>query len=667
MTFPAMFFNAWVDATETTFGPQHEVVDEDIVSFRLEQTEGNSATLELDVRNPKIGLLAPGRKVWLWFSYDSGTGGVVPLFFGRLVGVPTNMLAEVVTLSFIAKPLDFITQKFELAEVLKQLPYYDPIFVDPDKRPYFSTGTGGTSIGDPDVVLEGYSALWHIDRLTGQVTISDIINGEDGTLVFSPTAIPYDSVSIELGQPPLTSVQVTGDVSWGQAATGTIDFGQRSFDCWTGGSIVSSWPKTGAQLSGGWSVNIGTAVDVYNVQNSAARNLNFHFENREKKHNNGDIMSISQSWTEFPSGGHMYISGLEQQAGVIPSEAVLSYDSSGKPFDPYAGIDNPGDGILSDFDEPAPNIPLHMAYHQTMVMHWLVNTNLVLDYKAGDTRKENVLFTLSADLQSIVTLPDPTEALEQISISGADVGTNIDGIPPIVDTARNLYFSTDRGQLSLQYLISVARSHILMRARAINISWQCDFDNAVLFTLRKNATISDNRLPGGVASGKITSYFLTGSGDDGTLFGGCTIGCAIGHDGTVAAAPGTETWVEPGWVEPGWQVMQGQTTALASGDIAYELPIPEPTGLIYPLTKEQVLVDEHIDISELTDPVLVGTDKARYPSRGDIQTYVQFPITSYYLELKAVTGNLFATPQPANVSVLKVPKQIDLEAPAITA
>jgi hypothetical protein len=664
MTFPAAFYFAWVDATETTFGPEHEVVDEDIVSFRLEQTEGNAATLNLDVRNPKIGLLAPGRKVWAWFSYDSGTGGVVPLIFGRLVGVPTNLIAEVVTLQIIAKPLDFIAQKFQLAESLKQLPYYDPIFVAEDKRPYFSSAG---SIGDPDVVLEGYSALWHVDRLTGEVTISDIIQGEDGMLTFGGDQVPYDSVAIELGQPPLTSVQVTGDVNWAQAATGTIDFGTRSFDTWTGGSIVSSWPKTGQQLSGGWSVNTGVAVDVYNVQNSSTINKTFHFENKEKKHDNGDIMSISQSWTEFPSGGHMFISGLQQQAGVIPSEGVTAYQSDGTPFDPYAGIDNPGEGILSQFDDPPPNIPLHMSYHQVMVMGWLVNTILVLDYKAGDTRKENIIFTLAADLQSIVTLPEPDEALEQISISGADVGINIDGAPPIENTARNLYFSTDRGQLSLQYLVSVARSHILARARAVNVSWECSFSDALAFTLRQNATLTDDRLPGGVATGKIISYFLTCSGDDGTLFGGCTIGCAIGRDGTVTAVTGTPTWVEDGWVDTGWQAYDGQTTALGSGDVAYELPAIEPNGLIYPLTKDQVLVNEHIAIGEeMTEPVLVGTDTARYPNRGEVKTYEQFPVMSYYLELRAVTGNTFLTPQPANVSILKVPKQIDLEA-AITA
>ena len=55
----------------------------------------------------------------------------MPLFFGRLVGIPTNILAEVVTLTFVAKPVDFLEQKFAMAETLKVLPWYDPIFIDP--------------------------------------------------------------------------------------------------------------------------------------------------------------------------------------------------------------------------------------------------------------------------------------------------------------------------------------------------------------------------------------------------------------------------------------------------------------------------------------------------------------------------------------------------------
>ena len=67
------FYFAWVDYASgavPTFGPEHEVEDEEIVSFTVEQKEGDFATLNIDVRNPKIGLLAPGRPIWACLSYD---------------------------------------------------------------------------------------------------------------------------------------------------------------------------------------------------------------------------------------------------------------------------------------------------------------------------------------------------------------------------------------------------------------------------------------------------------------------------------------------------------------------------------------------------------------------------------------------------------------------
>jgi hypothetical protein len=644
------YFLAWVAETETTFGPEHHVEDEEIVRFRIAQVEGDFATMSLDVRNPRIGLLNPGRKVWAWFSWDSGgTGGVVPLFFGRLVGSPSNMFAEVVTLEFVAKPLDFNAQKAALAESLKVRPYYDPIFIDEQKR------------SDPDTVLEGYSALWHIGRTDLVVSISDVLQGEDGVLVFTADEVPYASVQQSFGKPPLTSVQVTGDINWAQAATGTIDFGTRSFDTWTGGSIVSSWPKTGAQLSGGWSVRHGFAIDVLNVGGQSATSHNLSYENRDKKHEVGDMMSMHQSWTTFPVGGFVFTSGLQRQAGVVPAQQVISYDSAGQSFNPYAAIDNP------DGSEKAA-IPLHVEYHQTLVAGWLVNTGLVLDYNANNKREETVLFTIAADLQPIVTLPDPADVVEQIPLNGADVGIPIDGVAPQTDTSRYVYFETDRGRWSLEYMISVACAHIRYRARAVNLSWAVPFERAVELSCRKNATLYDDRIGGGTATGKIISYELTGDGSAGLQIGNVTIGCAIGRDGTVAAVAGTPTWVEIGWVNDGWQVMDGATTTLGAGTVAYELPAVTPGGLIYPLTKDQVVVHERIDIT-LTEPVQVGEDP---PGRRepfiytDVTKYFQqFPSQSYYLELLPTTDNVFNTPYTANVSLLKIPKQIDLEAAPI--
>ncbi len=109
------FYWAWVDATETTFTTGHVREDEAIFGFTVEQAEGEFASLSLEIRNPRIGLLAPARKVWGWLSWDNGSE-IVPLFFGRLVAVPDDIHLEVVTLSFTARPADYVTRKAAVAD-----------------------------------------------------------------------------------------------------------------------------------------------------------------------------------------------------------------------------------------------------------------------------------------------------------------------------------------------------------------------------------------------------------------------------------------------------------------------------------------------------------------------------------------------------------------------
>src|SRR5262249_17028383 len=122
----AIYF-AWVNAGEA-FGPTHERVDEDVFEVEIGQAEGEHAYAKVSIRNPRSGLLAAGRKQWAWIAYDSGeTDGVTPLLKGRLVGIPDDMQAEVVTLTFDATPGNFNTAKAALADSMRIAPYYDPI------------------------------------------------------------------------------------------------------------------------------------------------------------------------------------------------------------------------------------------------------------------------------------------------------------------------------------------------------------------------------------------------------------------------------------------------------------------------------------------------------------------------------------------------------------
>ena len=104
------FYWAWVDEDETTFTTDHVREDEAVFGFVVSQSEGEFAGLTLELKNPRVGLLSPGRKVWGWLSWDNGSE-IVPLFFGRLIGIPSDIHLEVVTLEFTARPKDYESQK----------------------------------------------------------------------------------------------------------------------------------------------------------------------------------------------------------------------------------------------------------------------------------------------------------------------------------------------------------------------------------------------------------------------------------------------------------------------------------------------------------------------------------------------------------------------------
>jgi hypothetical protein len=103
---------------------------------------------------------------------------------------------------------------------------------------------------------------------------------------------------------------------------------------------------------------------------------------------------------------------------------------------------------------------------------------------------------------------------------------------PVGGSAANVtarcYFPTARGQQSLEYAINRARAKLRMRARAVDVSWECPIEMVLGMSCRMNATLYDPRLPGGVATGKVTSYGM--SAKNGKIRGKVTIGCSVGYN-----------------------------------------------------------------------------------------------------------------------------------------
>src|SRR5262249_10861028 len=115
---------------------------------------------------------------------------------------------------------------------------------------------------------------------------------------------------------------------------------------------------------------------------------------------------------------------------------------------------------------------------------------LIVRYEASRARKEQVRFTLNAATQAIITQPGEDEVLV-LSLSGNDVGNDVLGELPIGSARRRSYISTARGLQSLEYLICLARAHLLLRSRAVEVTFECAFERAVELSCRKNARVFD--------------------------------------------------------------------------------------------------------------------------------------------------------------------------------
>jgi hypothetical protein len=620
---------AWVAPSETTFDPAvHNREDEDVFGFTVEHSEGDFAGLEIEIRNPRVGLLAPARKVHAFLSYDTGTE-IKPLFRGRLVGIPDDINQEVVRLQFTARPDNYTAQKTALAATLKVLPYYDPVFIAKDKW------------DDPDAVLEARSELWHIDRVTGVLTTSDLLVGEDGNEDFLASDVPYDTVGVHLNQTPLRTVTMDAEVGWSQRDSGTLPvYSNASFTSFLADSVAQEWPKAGANLGGGWTVTAGYAsTNIDNIPSDA-----FHTDINLPAP--PDAIPEDQTVIEPPPPPPRNTVGRP-----IPGNWVFiltHQEVQGKSSATEASLRVREEGVI---------IPLVTVYG-----------TLVVRYDADRNRKERLRFTLQADTQPIITLPGEDEVLG-LSISGNDVGKDVAGEFPIGSSRRRSYFPTARGLRSIEYLICLARAHLILRSRAVEVTFECAFERAIELSCRKNARLFDARLLGGSALGKIIKYGFSADGDSGKLIGAVTIGCAIGFGGAVAENPGVPTYVVDGFVSTGYQFYANQVEVLPASDVGYTVPIDTSNddGLVFPLTNVPFLAGPQFFTADLAAGAFEGTVDLSNPdgsqaAKTAIDTILKSQHGHLDFTIAPVNGQTFDNAYDITLTELVVPKMIDLEA-----
>lgn len=696
----SVFGFAWVDPGEDTFiSGTHFRQDEDIFSLLIQGQEGSAATASVVIENPRIGLLNAGRKIWAWISWKDDAEVIHPLMFARLVGIPENVFAELVTLAFVSRPLDIAAQRRTLAATMAVLPWYDPVFINEDLR-LSSDG----SIGDPDTVLEAYSKRWCISRGEdgGPLTVSasDICVGEDGTEAFTGDEVPYNSLSLTISGAPLNSISVKAGVSWKFTGQGpTINLGSWSFPTYTGSSLISSWPKAGASLGGGWAVAASSCVDAFRAEYANTHSTNYQWQNKAKQHTEGDSMSLSINRTDVLVNGPYYSAKLSEQGnpGVVwapgfdtpttvwSTRTTGPLDELGNPVEP----DDLGDVI---------NVPAHLAATWMVVPQSLINASLSITIDSSQARSEKINFTMVPDIQALLTLPGDydtgqgaTPSDEEIlDLSGADVSVAIDGVAPLPDTKASTYWTSERGLQSAEYTLLRARARLLAAQRVVQASWTVPFARAIDLTCRKSASLTDSRIPGGQLSGKITAYTISATGGSrdqgGQLTGSVTVMCSIGRGGSVDAVAGyNNDWVEDDWVEDDY-INVGGSTIVASGttDVAYnpdqliEIPTSGLSSFGLNLSAGDVILKNETHGSIQTQLGIISTFARAAFNSGKLtneqqsawaqacQSAMQEALkdNSVWLELwlKPLSETALENGLPLDVEPLKVPQTIDLEA-----
>lgn len=628
------FYFALVDSDETTFTSEHHRYDEYVFAFERILKEGAIPTLSVTMKNPGA-LLAPGRKLWAWLAWNDGST-VRPLFFGRIVGIPSDLQAETIVVQFVARPLDFVSRKATAASALKVLPFYDPVCVDPNFR------------DDPDTVLEGYSSLWCHDPVTHAVTAEDLIVGSAGTKTFAAGEVFYDSLKTTISGQPKRAVTLNGTVGWTQQDANSFAVDTPVLTTYDGGQSVDAWPKPGTSIGQGWTVDQATAGDAYAVADVPNAEGSFHFEDKSPRHNNGDTINFDVRWSRPIFKGNAFPVDVTSTSQV-------------RVGDPDSG--------------QAGSINVNISTTWAAVSK--IATSLSVRYEAKRDRSETLTITMQADLQPVLVEDDEPVEPEVINVSGADVGSPIDTVIPIGEVSRRAYFPTARGRQTVEHYLCRMRARLVSTARPFGATFDTPFATTEPLRLTQNGYMSHRRLPGGEAIGKITETHLRADGSSGVMSGSVTLACAVGTDAAFADADGTPTCTDADCLGPDCQVFEGRIVALGTGDVGYTPPVESDDsddGLRFPLTAASAIVANGLTIT--ADPGTsfltprpsgsIGTISGqinafvRQQSQWDIDA--EHTKQRYELELKPVTNGPFADEYDVTCTVLSLPKQVDLQA-----
>lgn len=586
MSIGLLYF-AMVDNGDEFDPDVHCREDLDVFNLVISQSEGEFARAELEVINPREGLLLDTRQVRIFISCERTPGGdKVLMFDGRVTGYPSDLSSEMVTLEYIAQPNDWIETQNDFIQDLKVAPYYNALFIPAENR------------DDAAEILASRSSLLHWNRATGELSLSDILEGAETITI--DEGYFFDSLQTQIGDPPLRTINLNIEAQWNQIGVGTVDVAEQVRLEFTNSAIATEQINTLTPLAfeDGWK---GARVPSgYEISESVLTPV-------------ADSFGLTQS--DLRSSART-VAGADYptKTGATPATRSVTV-----PRVWYKG-----------------RLKLLAVYEQKRRENLLATV-------VSTTQEYNLRSNISEDL--FIRLEDPVA-----NVNGAILDPSLPSFFYDVATEELSTFGDD----VIQHALLRCRARLAKTIRAVETSIEAKIDDVLDITCDHSLRLVDDRLPGQMVYGKVVGYRMEFDGDTGRQLASVTIASAIG---TGFSSEGSEVAGEES-IEETEYVTLGDFPTMTS-EVFYNLE--EAPDLEIPIDVSLMESDDSylVDGVVVTDDG--ETQNAGWAGSSTPDIYLQDHRTGVTVTLKSMNPEPeLAGEVDLVVQVVTWPKQVDL-------
>lgn len=445
------------------------------------------------------------------------------LFKGILESVPHKLVGHFTEIVLMARPHDFLKQLHEIQKELKVHPFWDPLYIRPEKRNHVEErqDVKPTSL--------------YCDRRTGKLSLSKWSSGAQSIDIKGNFF--EDSLQVKTIGKPLKACSVQVHASWVQRQSNVANLSpaiRRAFphskvNTYTKESLQNKWPETGKRIgrSGIWVLK--SKLRPVNPPSSLYPKYSPQLSLEDTK----GIMKthrIRRHWFK-PT---LWVCWQAHQKRKETITFTLNHESY------------PETGDLKHLEFKLQNInPDPKAYP------WQPATG----YRKGEKICHgNSLYRCHTAHTSSMTFDEKNWTYKKTFHT------------PLGSPARASFFLTDRGYQAFEHALERAHTELRKSRRTLEVSFEASWEELKSITTDSSVKLKDPRLPEGEIKGEVVKYMLFAKGETGELFGRVTLLCLQDRAPIQRQVPTTKpVFVLRSYCEDNYQVQDNHLTQTPTG------------------------------------------------------------------------------------------------------